>query len=710
MNSNANESERGDGNLPSKKPMDPSEAQEGVSTVATPRPQPMDIESESDSDSSVLLGSDLRNAEERACDFSEEEPSTNTSAAAAVPEVDKPSSTIPAVARVPVVDTRSSNVSPTVDADPRVGSVSLGNHRVLYSTMWSKDRVKAARKNMRKASRMKAKKCLVDGVATAVAQVHLDDTQQSSSTAGTSTQVGSGLNTSSSVPLSGDTGAPVSIRTVEPMDTDGSSNGANMANPSARKARMAVLRTELHSLEALDKEEDAKVDAEKKAAKAVQYRQQMALSDKRKSEGLAASGPYVGSDQSWPNYNRKDKLMPILRGQSIDFLSEMGVPVEMASMCSWGTLSNVYGSLMIGLYGAGVLPGIDERLDRGFFTLSKSMLQVMDYVSWQVPAMVDRLREEMGKGYKTLLGGKYLSSVTLVTSPTAQTPGPLIPTSGKKRRSKLKPSALKASHRRDNRKAPSSGGNKTSTSSNPTRIEPVVPPVEPAVGTIEPTESAVPVVDRPCVDLSEATEKPGESLSYSRAVEAGASYSSSDLRADELRIAREAEREKIVGNWISTMTEIGMSGASRIDFTILRLSLREKLRKAGCDPLRSGQEWAYARRVMDSVLPAQRRTGHYKQIPKKQNSGRQARQSTAKPAQASKAAAFKKGKQKKKVQNIASFKSSTSPSSHPAVSQRALEDQEGYSLQGRPRNWTRGPYKRGAPSPHKGSSSSQRKK
>ena len=156
-----------------------------------------------------------------------------------------------------------------------------------------------------------------------------------------------------------------------------------------------------------------------------------------------------------------------------------------------------------------------------------------------------------------------------------------------------------------------------------------------------------------------------------------------------------------------------MSGTSRLDFTILRLSLKEKLRKAGCIPLRSSQEWAYARQVMDSVLPTQRRTGHYKPIPQKQNSGRQARQSTAKPAQASKVAASRKGnKQKKKVQNNnhASFQSSTSPPSHPAGSQRALVDQDGFSPQGRPRNWTRGPYKRGAPSPHKGSSSSQRKK
>ena len=157
------------------------------------------------------------------------------------------------------------------------------------------------------------------------------------------------------------------------------------------------------------------------------------------------------------------------------------------------------------------------------------------------------------------------------------------------------------------------------------------------------------------------------------------------------------------------MTKIGTAGTTRLDFTILRLSLKEVLRKAGCSPLRSSQEWAYARKVMDSVLPAQRRTGHYKQIPKKQNSSRQARQSTAKPAQASKAAANKKGKKKQKVQNTASFQSSTSPSSHPADSQRAPGGQEGFNPQGRPRNWTRAPYKRGAPSPHKGSSSSLRK-
>ena len=705
----ANESVRGDGKLPSKNPMDPSEDQDGVTNMATEPQQPWDIESESDSEASVLCGSPLRQAEERACDFSDDEPrnnNNNTSAVASVPVLDKPSNIIPAVADVPVVDTRSSYITPLMDADPRVGSGSADHQKVVYSTLWNRDQVRAARRNMRKASRMKATKCPVEGVVTAVAHVHLDDAQQSSSTAGTSTQAGSGLNASSTVPLPGDTGAPASPHTVEPMDTGSSSNGANMTDPSARKARMAALRAELHSLESLEKEEKARDDAIKSAAKAELYRQQIALHQKRKSEGLTSSVPFVASDQGWPNYNRKDKLMPILRGQCISFLSEMGIPVGMASRCSWGTLCNVYGALMIGLYGASVIHGIDERLDRGFFSLSKSMLQVIDYVSWQVPAMVDGIKEEVGRGYKTLLGGKYLSSVTLATSPTAQTPGPLIP---KKKGSKLKPSAMKASHRRGNRKVPSSGGNKSSTGTNHVRIEPVVPLVEPATGTIEPMESSVPVVDRSGVDLSEATEMPGASPSYSRAVEAGASYSSSDLRGKELRIAREAEREKCVGKWVTTMTEIGMSGTSRLDFTILRLSLKEKLKKAGCSPLRHSQEWAYARKVMDAVLPFQRRTGHYKQIPRLQNSGKQARQSTAKQTQASRVAANQNGG-KKKAQNIAANKSSTSPPSHPADSQRALADQEGYSQQGRPRNWSRGPYKRGAPSPHKGSSSSQRKR
>ena len=48
--------------------------------------------------------------------------------------------------------------------------------------------------------------CPVAKVITAVQDVHLDDTAQSSNIAGTSTQDGS--NTSDVVPMSGDTGAP----------------------------------------------------------------------------------------------------------------------------------------------------------------------------------------------------------------------------------------------------------------------------------------------------------------------------------------------------------------------------------------------------------------------------------------------------------------------------------------------------------------------
>ena len=52
---------------------------------------------------------------------------------------------------------------------------------------------------------------------------------------------------------------------------------------------------------------------------------------------------------------------------------------------------------MVGLYDAGLIIGIDERLERGYFSLSKNMRQVLDYIQWQAPALVNRLKEEVGE-------------------------------------------------------------------------------------------------------------------------------------------------------------------------------------------------------------------------------------------------------------------------------------------------------------------------
>ena len=88
---NSNESVRGDGNLPPKKPTVPSEAQDVDMLLAPQQPRKEPSSEESDSDSSISIGEDLgeqlRLAEERACDSSEEywkAPSDNA------PKVDQP--------------------------------------------------------------------------------------------------------------------------------------------------------------------------------------------------------------------------------------------------------------------------------------------------------------------------------------------------------------------------------------------------------------------------------------------------------------------------------------------------------------------------------------------------------------------------------------------------------------------------------------------
>ena len=693
---NSTESERGDGNHPPKKPPAPPEAQGGGQQLASqpPRQEPGSEESESDSDISIGedLGEQLRLIEEGAYDSS---------------DTDKPS---------------NNNNPPALD--PREGQSAQKEPKIVFSTLWDKNQVREAfseqkrkKRKMKKVSFM----CPVAKVISAVQEVHLGDDAQSSDIAGTSTQDGSGLNASDVVPQSGDTGATAADNhTVEPMEVDSGSDGANKMDLAACKARMASLRAELHDLEALVEAEEARIKAENDAAKAVLIREQIALSTKRKQQGLSAKDSWNGADQSWPNYNRKDKPMVILRSQILSFLSELGVPVEMASLCSWGTLSNVYGALMVGLHGAELIHGIDERLDPAYFTMQQSMRSVFTYVEWQVPAMVDRIREEASKGYKLLLGGKYLASVTLATSPTSHTPASQIPK--KKARQRLKPSAMKAPHRRVVCKAPSSTGSTIQSDSSHVRQETEAPLVEPAVATSEATESSVPAVDRPSVSLEEAVEKPGEGSANPGAVGTEADNSRSDLRGEELRIARVTETKLVVDKWIANATKKGLEAYSKVDYNVLRFSLREKLKQAGLPILRPEREWAYARQVMDLILPAQRRAGHYKQPPAEKLAKR-ARQSTAQPTPSGKASRARQstaqpkppGKakwwpKKKRRQNNNTASHNTTSSSAPAAVQRAPVSQDEANSQGRNRSWTRSSHQRGTPSPHKGSSSSSRKK
>ena len=144
--------------------------------------------------------------------------------------------------------------------------------RILYSTMGHGDRsVKVkSRRNRRKTVTSKVLDS-VDRVSTAVQRVSLQEAPaaQPSNTEATTTSERSGLNGESVVPMSGDTGAPSSSHTVEPMEVEaGRSNSANMENSAARAARMASLRAELRALQTLDREEAAKAKAERRTANA----------------------------------------------------------------------------------------------------------------------------------------------------------------------------------------------------------------------------------------------------------------------------------------------------------------------------------------------------------------------------------------------------------------------------------------------------------
>ena len=295
--------------------------------------------------------------------------------------------------------------------------------RILYSTLGHAERsvkVKSRRKEKKKVT-FKDPVYSVEGVSTAVQRVTLQETPaaQPSNTESTTTSERSGLNGDSVVHMSVDTGAPSSSHTVEQMEVEaGRSNGANMEDSSIRAARMAALRAELRALQTLDREEAAKAKAEKRAANAELVRKQIAVFHQRQTEGLAHRGKSdYKVDPEWPNYNRKDRRLVIRKTELHSFFLDLGVPVELSSKLSWGSLSNVYGALMVGLFGAGWLDGIDQRLDKDYFHLCKSMRQVHSYIEYVAPALVDGMKEARKSGYASLLGGKYLTRRHLVSLP-----------------------------------------------------------------------------------------------------------------------------------------------------------------------------------------------------------------------------------------------------------------------------------------------------
>ena len=112
---NSTESERGDGNLPPKKPPAPPEAQGGGQQLASqpPRMEPSSEESESDSDISIGedLGEQLRIAEEWTYDSDTDMPSNN-------------------------------NNPPALD--PREGQSAQKEPKIVFSTLWDKNKVREA--------------------------------------------------------------------------------------------------------------------------------------------------------------------------------------------------------------------------------------------------------------------------------------------------------------------------------------------------------------------------------------------------------------------------------------------------------------------------------------------------------------------------------------------------------------------------------------
>ena len=242
----------------------------------------------------------------------------------------------------------------------------------------------------------------------------------------------------------------------------------------------------------------------------------------------------------------------------------------------------------------------------------------------------------------------------------------------------------------------------------------MAPVVEPAISTSEEIESPVPDADSPPGGLEEATEKTGDNSTVSSADGARASYSSLDLRDDQDRQARDSRRGTVAETWVSEQVKLGLEATSKVDYTMLRESLRETIRQARCAPLRSNQEWTFARRVMDAILPHLRRAGYYRnpKVTKVRRSTAESAKSSSKTASSSNSSKKpEKNNNSRKGYSTSGSKTTSTPSSKIPAKQRPPAAQGvGFKQQGYYNRWRREPYSRGDPSPSEGSSSSNRKR
>jgi hypothetical protein len=574
----------------------------------------------------------------------------------------------------------------------------------------------------------KKKKVPVDSVAVAVSKVSLQDpspSPQSSFEGSPTTQAGSGATANLSVPTmtsprvgdvsrddkTGGTDIPQGVPEV--VTSDVANKPQNQVDHSAIRARIAEIKTELKALQAVESARVAKEKAAKRAEKKKVFMEHIALANSRKTAGLRPVTPVPAEMAGWPDYCRKDKRMLITRKHIARFFDEVGFPPHFAVDGSWGTLTNIYAAILLGLYGSGVIAGIDARLDRSFFSLSKSMRQVMDYLSWQVPALAQWLQEDYDGRFMSLLRNppsKYLASVSLVTAPTAATPEPIL-TRKKDRSGRYGASAKKADLGRRRSNASSSKGDTVTADTGiawPKSVAPLVETVEdttsPAAESMETDHS--PVEQEEVSKSSEA--KTGEGTARPSAVgakesAAGAAYKSVDKRGEMDLFAREMEKSHCTAkNWVLDMVQVGVEAQSKLHYTILRASLKSRLEKERCLPLRPHMVWSYAREVMENILPSQRDAGHYKplnnnrtaQRKNKPSSVRQSATHSARVAQPT--SAPRSGQQGRDRQH------------------RVTEDQDGFQKQGRPRKHQANPRKQHTrpqgPSPRKGSSSSARRR
>ena len=298
---------------------------------------------------------------------------------------------------------------------------------------------------------------------------------------------------------------------------------------------------------------------------------------------------------------------------------------------------------------------------------------------------------------------KYLASVSLVTAPTAATPEPIL-TRKKDRSGRYGASAKKADLGRRRSNASSSKGDTVTADTGdawPKSVAPLVETVEdstsPAAESMETDHS--PVEQEEVSMSSEA--KTGEGTARPSAVgakesAAGAAYKSVDKRGEMDLFAREMEKSHgTAKNWVLDMVQVGVEAQSKLHYTNLRASLESRLKKEKCLPLRPHMVWSYAREVMENILPSQRDAGHYKPLRKnKPSSVRQSATNSARGAQPT--SAPRSGQKGRDRQH------------------RVTEDQDGFRQQGRPRKHQANPRKQQTrpqgPSPHKGSSSSARRR